>query len=506
MTPKPAVIFRADGSAEIGLGHLYRSAALAQMLAAEFSCYLAYVACPVSVRERFADTFSGFIELPGELQTTEHEGEARTLVQRIFQEAVGGEIIVVLDGYQFKTEYQRTIKGHDIPLVCIDDIYAYEFLADVVINHAPIAGLAEHYRADEAVNFALGLEFALLRTPFLSTARRPAGEDQRGENTIIAFGGADPDNLTANTVDQLAQIGHAQPLDIILGPAFAHRADLERVLETYPGPVTIHVDLDDEEMIALYRHAAIALLPASTTLIEALACNVPVVAGYYVDNQTEIYSGLVEAGYVKGIGDWNNPNDLAEVMAQVQQRPPKATQPDGFSPENLRAIFRQLAHREPVLVVRTARREDVNVFFNWANDPVARQNSISQQPIPLESHLKWFDAKLADPDTLLLIFSQGKTPCAQVRYDVTGERAVVSISLDKDFRGQGLSRRILDLAGEQLRARYPQVTLTTALVRPENLASARLFRGVGYRAAGRTTEFGDELLVFTHKPASHTVQ
>ena len=132
---KPAVVFRADGSAQTGLGHLVRSSALAKMLAADFDCRLIYRECPASLLPELEGSFSGIEQLP-EGGTAEAEGFIRHLVQ-------SGEAnaIVVLDGYRFDADYQSTLLDAGHRVVCIDDIHEYAFPAHLVINHAPSATL-----------------------------------------------------------------------------------------------------------------------------------------------------------------------------------------------------------------------------------------------------------------------------------------------------------------------------------------------------------------------------
>src|SRR5205823_4199042 len=74
--------------------------------------------------------------------------------------------IVVLDGYNFNTEYQQAIKNKGCKLVVIDDLHAWHQVADVVINHAE--GITSpDYSAESYTQFCLGLDYVLLRKPFL---------------------------------------------------------------------------------------------------------------------------------------------------------------------------------------------------------------------------------------------------------------------------------------------------------------------------------------------------
>ena len=70
--------------------------------------------------------------------------------------------IVVIDGYHFDTSYQRNLLEAKIKLVCIDDLHDKEFLAHMIVNHAP-GVKSDKYLAPEGTQYLLGPKYALLR-------------------------------------------------------------------------------------------------------------------------------------------------------------------------------------------------------------------------------------------------------------------------------------------------------------------------------------------------------
>ena len=359
--------------------------------------------------------------------------------------------------------------------------------------------MQERYTAERTTNYALGLDFALLREAYLNAARTARPERPSGNpgSYVICFGGSDARNISGQLIRWLTGLGEHQSLDVVLGAAATNLHQVEAAAADYPGQVRIHRSLDDVAMIELYRAAAVAFLPASTTLIEALACGVPVVGGFYVDNQRDIYAGLVAAGAIHGVGDWNAPaglGDAIQLSLMTKGQPRTMVQPDGYSDLNLRSLFGQLAVDEPLLVVRRARLADARQFFHWVNDPGVRQNSINQRVVAWEDHLAWFTHKISDGNTLLLHAGRSGRGCGQLRYDTSGEEAVITISVDAAFRGQSIGKQLLRAGEEQLTVRHPTVKLQVAFVRPENRGSRRLFEQCGFRSVGRQTVRQVELL------------
>ena len=92
---------------------------------------------------------------------------------------------------------------------------------------------------------------------------------------------------------------------------------------------------------------------------------------------------------------------------------------------------------------RIADASDLQLFFNWTNDPEVRLNSYNSQPISLEEHTNWFLSKMNDGKTLFYIAEVKNQPAGMVRFDIKEEHSIISISVDKDFRGMGLASILL---------------------------------------------------------------
>jgi UDP-2,4-diacetamido-2,4,6-trideoxy-beta-L-altropyranose hydrolase len=123
---------------------------------------------------------------------------------------------------------------------------------------------------------------------------------------------------------------------------------------------------------------------------------------------------------------------------------------------------------------------DCRVFWEWANDPETRAASFRSNGISWEDHVRWFRAKLADPNAILYTATNKKgLPVGEVRYQIEGKRAVLSISLGERFRGCGWGQKILAVGTERL-FEDSRVDFIEAYVKPVNKASLKLFEGAGF--------------------------
>ena len=148
---RKGIYIRCDGSPEIGLGHVVRCMSLAHMLTVDFPIHFYVLEIPDSLKNEI-------IQNGWDVTVLERESD--------FLNELTGNEIVVLDGYQFDSDYQRKIKRKGCKLICISDFHDQHFYADLVINHAP--GVTKNnYDGELYTKYLLGPKYALLRPEFL---------------------------------------------------------------------------------------------------------------------------------------------------------------------------------------------------------------------------------------------------------------------------------------------------------------------------------------------------
>lgn len=134
-----------------------------------------------------------------------------------------------------------------------------------------------------------------------------------------------------------------------------------------------------------------------------------------------------------------------------------------------------------MLTYRFGTPQDVDLLYKWANDESARQNSYNSDPIPYQHHVKWYEDRLHSGASCFYIFCDEDHPVGQVRIDNGAEpsSAIISISIDKEYRGKGLSVEMLQQATKGYLAKH-QDTSITAYVFKSNLPSFKSFLKAGF--------------------------
>lgn len=146
------------------------------------------------------------------------------------------------------------------------------------------------------------------------------------------------------------------------------------------------------------------------------------------------------------------------------------------------------------LTIRAAAADDARFYWDVNNEPSVRAQSIDTKPIPWDVHEAWFAASLERPSRRMFVVEVSGAPAGVVRFDLEGERATISIALERSFRGHGLGSAVIE-RGCQTLAADDQTTLVEALVRPENVASLRAFERAGFEAVDRVERDGVALVL-----------
>ncbi len=132
------------------------------------------------------------------------------------------------------------------------------------------------------------------------------------------------------------------------------------------------------------------------------------------------------------------------------------------------------------VTVRPATFEDAQQLWEWANDPVTRQNALNSDDIPWESHLTWLQGVLANKEQALYVAEWPGAPMGSCRFDISSEGAVVTIALAPAHRGKNRSVPVLQGAIDRYwTERGPRPIV--AYIRSHNIPSMRLFAACNFR-------------------------
>lgn len=127
------------------------------------------------------------------------------------------------------------------------------------------------------------------------------------------------------------------------------------------------------------------------------------------------------------------------------------------------------------LQFRPATMADAEMLLAWRNDPETRRGSISQDVIPLASHLDWLEKSFKSPDRKIFICVVEKQDVGTIRLDREGEEWELSWTVNPEMRGFGIGK-VMVARGAAL---IPENIL--AKIRSDNLASIEIAKSAGFK-------------------------
>jgi UDP-2,4-diacetamido-2,4,6-trideoxy-beta-L-altropyranose hydrolase len=286
------IFFRADGNEKIGLGHIGRCLALAEMVCDNYDCQFLIKAPSDKVKEMILP-YADVIELPGNLSL---ENELDILSQYLTSKDA-----LVIDHYSLRSNYQHLAKKKVSKLVSIDDEALFHFYSDLVLNHS-CTGIAENYDKEPYTQVLAGPEYLIVRTPFRNAALRNRTIRNVG-SIFICMGGADPYNITCKVMDAVLSLPFVR-IVVVTGSAYQNEEELNlRVIDTR---VEWKSNLSAVEMIIHIEQCEVAVCTASSISFEICCVKSGLLIGIVEDNQKNIYKCLLDQGCAMGVGDFKH--------------------------------------------------------------------------------------------------------------------------------------------------------------------------------------------------------
>jgi ribosomal protein S18 acetylase RimI-like enzyme len=156
--------------------------------------------------------------------------------------------------------------------------------------------------------------------------------------------------------------------------------------------------------------------------------------------------------------------------------------------------------------IRYATQNDESILLKWANDPAVRKNAFSGGTISPQTHNNWFNSKLANAESMLLIGEDDYgMPVGQVRFDIKNRTGFIDISVDSDFRGQGVGKKLLHAAIKALQ-QDGSADKAVGEVISTNEPSCQMFIDLGFKDdLGQSGQNGSRRFVLSFNSLNVTV-
>jgi UDP-2,4-diacetamido-2,4,6-trideoxy-beta-L-altropyranose hydrolase len=489
------LLFRADANPSIATGHIMRCLALAQAWKDDGGdlTFASAETTPALAKRLIAENATlQSINAPA--------GGPEDARQTVNLARDANSRWVVIDGYQFTTDYQDRIKQAGLKLLVIDDLgSAHHYYADLILNQNLHATDRLYASREDYTRLLLGPRFSLLRREFRRGDgwKRNVSSDVR--RIVLTMGGSDPDDVTSRLLACFAQRNFVSArVTVLIGGSNPRRAELTRLFAELHLDADLITDADD--MPSLLASADLAISGAGTTCWEMCLLGLPSILVELAPNQHEIGARLHDAGAAIFLGRSQDvsPESVAEQLGLLLRSPEIRKQMSANAQRIVdgKGVERVLSFLRHEIRLRRTREDDCRMFWEWANDPEVRAMSFCSEPVSWESHVGWFVSRQKDPSSLFYVATdQNSRPVGQVRYQLERDRAVLSISISPELRGKGFGKTTLLAATEEL-FQDSHARAIDAFVKPENRSSLRLFESAGFKRQGLAQVHGQPAVHF----------
>jgi UDP-2,4-diacetamido-2,4,6-trideoxy-beta-L-altropyranose hydrolase len=212
--------------------------------------------------------------------------------------ATRGASWVVVDGYRFGIEYQKTLKAGGLKSLVIDDTgHAGAYAADLVLDQNAHASDKLYQHREPYTRLLLGSRYALLRrefTPWRAWKREIAPS---GRKVLVTMGGSDPQNQTILAIRALQRVQvDGFESRVIIGGSNPHFDELQAAAGR--GSRSMCLVRNATNMPDLMAWADVAFAAAGSAAWELAFMGLPTIFTVSAEHQNPI----AEAARIEGVG------------------------------------------------------------------------------------------------------------------------------------------------------------------------------------------------------------
>ena len=290
----PRVLFCVDGGSEMGMGHVYRSLAVARELTKIVPhtdvCFLMRADLPEGVQHIARAGYPIRVAPVGDVHT---DTDVDVIIGVIRDYSPN---IIINDRPFLEDDYLGALAGlgaSTINLVdSLDDIEKPSKLASIIIATMQEGEV-------ELDDYHAGPAFAILRDSFQNKADQTMATPEEGRKIVVSFGGSDPQNLTMKALSALDGVADVS-VTVVLGPAYGYRSELDALVAKLS--VKPEILKNVEHMADILFESDVVLCSGGMTVFEIAALGRPGIVLCQNAREWERMEGFARYGTIVHLG------------------------------------------------------------------------------------------------------------------------------------------------------------------------------------------------------------
>jgi len=277
------ILFRADSSSAIGLGHIMRDLVLAkrfQNAQIDFAC------------QKLSGNINHQILEAGYRVHTLNSNSIKELISLIKVLHID---MLIIDNYQLGYKEEKKIKQETkVELLVLDDTYEKHY-CDRLLNHN-ISADKKKYKdlLPSSCKLQCGTKYTLLRDEFYTEKKKLKKTNiKRVKTVFIAIGGTDYSNINLDILKIIKKFKKIK-VNLVTSSSNKNLQKLQNYTKKYKN---IKLHIDTKKIAKLMRKSDFAIITPSVILNEVYFMQLPFITIKTAKNQRDIYSFLKNKRY-----------------------------------------------------------------------------------------------------------------------------------------------------------------------------------------------------------------
>lgn len=389
---------------------------------------------------------------------------------------------VIIDSYLSSLKIYDKIFSLSKNILIIDDYERLDYPNVLIVNPSINSNYSDDFLKKHFV--LSGSKYVIIRSDFLGFKK--SNVSQNVKNVLVTVGGMDTLNITPIIIEEICKYNGDINFDIIV-----NQEQYEKLKLCKYNNVNYHTNFSSEKMSFYLNKADMAITSAGQTIYELIYSHTPFIAIQVAENQSnnvKFLENFISQSVVLKFNQhdfnknlqliFNNMRDFdfrKKLLIKVENYI------DGLGSKRIIDEFIAINYKFNEIFIRKATSNDMYNVFELSNKEYVRKHSITENKIIWDEHLKWFNDALENRNIVFYIVTNKDSMfLGQVRFSITNNDAIISISLTNMLIGKGLSKSILDNAINTLFQERTEVKSITALVSESNLPSLNLFKKLNF--------------------------
>lgn len=297
----------AHGNEKIGMGHIMRTLSLAEAFrecAHEVSFFCRYKQGMDVIKTKGFDVeklpeYNICIEREGFFYGTQEELDIE--INYLSEKITTSVDLIVVDSYNVTSSYLRELRKFTQCLAYIDDLNAFSYPVDILINGTASA-YDMRYEHKQTSKLLIGMDYNLLRREFIHMPLK--NTKKLVSDILITTGNSDPFDVTGSLLRVLLnedEFGDYK-YHVIVGGGFDEEIWKKNKLDKNRNVFLHH---KPSNMAEIMLKCDLAITAGGSTVYELAACGIPMIAFSYAENQVPQIKALANMGVLLYMGHYD---------------------------------------------------------------------------------------------------------------------------------------------------------------------------------------------------------